>query len=100
AEIWFSRNIRAGATHVSVNVSNWYDTWVVEVSGLATSGAADNGGVPSSQSGNTVLTSPQVAPSAVPALVVSVAQSCSSGNGVAPGVHSGNPFTALAPLAV
>jgi len=100
AEIWFARNIRAGATHVSIDVSssNWYDAWVVEVSGLATSGAADNGGVASSQSKNTLLTAPQVAVSGAPALVVSVAQSCSSDNGVASGVHNGNPFSALTAL--
>ena len=65
-------------------------TWVLDVSGLDTTGGVDMGGEASGGSATTI-TAPTVTPSGAPALVVSAVGSCKSVGGVA------SPFLALTP---
>jgi len=93
SEIWYARDLKAGATSVSVTMtagvtSLW--VWVLEASGMRESGGVDNGTDGTGGATNTI-TAPTVTPTGAPALVVSAVGSCGSIGGIS----GGNPFTAL-----
>jgi hypothetical protein len=90
-EIWYARNVQAGATSVSVAMSagaSMY-VWVLEASGLGASGGVD---IDTTGSGaTTTITVPPVSPTGVPALLLAAVGSCGSAGNLVPG----NPFVAL-----
>jgi hypothetical protein len=93
AEIWYARDANPGATSVVVTVTTGgsFEVWVMEATGLAASGGADQGQIGSGGPTTTVV-APAVTPSATPALIVAAV--CS--NQTLGSVVSGNPFVGLA----
>jgi hypothetical protein len=92
SEIWYARAARAAATSVTVTTTGnvTLGVWVLEVSGLATSGGVNIGEVGNGDP-NTTITAPTVSPSGAPALIVSALGSC----GTIGSIPGGNPFIAL-----
>jgi hypothetical protein len=92
AEIWYARDIAAGATSVTVTLSAsaHVDVWVLEFSGLATSGGVDMGQTGTGGPSFTI-DAPTLTPSGAPALLVSAVGSCGQVGIVA----LGNPFIGL-----
>ncbi|MGZ3792763.1 MAG: hypothetical protein ACXVCP_10460 [Bdellovibrio sp.] len=93
-EIWYAKNIKAGATSITVtlNGSASADMWVLEVSGMSTTAPLDSAAVTNDAvlSGNTTAGS-SLTVSNPGELVVSVIVLDTS----VTGIHSGNGFTAL-----
>ncbi|MDB4996428.1 MAG: hypothetical protein JWM74_3860 [Myxococcaceae bacterium] len=92
AEIWYAKDIRAGATSLTVVSSTAVrmDVWALELSGLDRMNPLDKGATTSNQGLSTVVTAPSV-PATNNAVVISTA--CTCGN--ISGVKAGNPFIAL-----
>jgi hypothetical protein len=91
-EIWYAKNVRAGATGLSVvaNTSVRMDVWALELSGLDRVNPLDKGATTSNQAVSNVVTAPAV-PATNNAVVISVACTCGTINGI----KNGNPFTGL-----
>ena len=89
---WYARNATGGAQNVTVSLSNGGSValWVIEASGLASTGGVDDGQTGSGSPTRTI-TAPTVGVTVAPNLVVAAVGSC----GTIGGIHSGNPFTAL-----
>jgi hypothetical protein len=79
-EIWYARNVRAGARTVTVTTvaSNSSLAWVMELSGINASNGADLSAVANTQPVATVVVAPSITPPATPALVLSVVASCAT----------------------
>jgi hypothetical protein len=92
SEIWYARDAQPGATSVTVTQGGNGNlaVWVLEVSGLRTTGGVDDGVVGTGGSTNKI-TAPEVTPSGAPALVIAAVGSCGNIGGIA----APNPFTAL-----
>jgi hypothetical protein len=92
SEMWYARNTASGATSVTVNTSGsvHLSIWILEVSGLASSGMLDAYNVTNDAPQSTTVNVPAVTPTGVPAFVVAAVGSC----GTIGNVNS--PFTGLA----
>jgi hypothetical protein len=95
-EIWFAKNVHAGASTVTVTASGaaQMNLWVLELAGLSTTDPLDTGAVSSNRPSSNVVTAPAVTPSTPSAVVISTATTC----GTISTVRAGNPFTGLAVL--
>jgi hypothetical protein len=92
-ELWYAKNVVAGATSVKVttNLVVQMDMWVLELAGLDRMAPFDTGAVANSQPAATILTAPAVTPSKPNAVVISTVCSCAA----VTGLRAASPFTAL-----
>jgi hypothetical protein len=90
--MWYARNTASGATSVTVNTSGsvHLSIWVLEVSGLVSSGLLDAYNVTNDAPATTTVNVQPITPASVPAFVVAAVGSC----GTIGNVNS--PFTGLA----
>lgn len=94
SEIWFAKDIQAGATSVTVTMSDRgqeAEIWIVEASGLSKSEPLDKVGVANEGAKTEALAAPTVSPTSPRALVVSTACSCEE----ITGIQRGNEFKNL-----
>jgi hypothetical protein len=96
SEIWFAKDIKAGATTVTVTMTNAdtsqgqeAEVWVIEASGLSKDAPLDAKATSNNGPQSTTVTAPPVTPTVKRALVVSTATACEEVKSVAP------PFTGL-----
>ena len=92
SEIWYARDVVAGLTTVTVASTRQppAQAWIVEASGLASTGGVDVRQMGMGPATTTIV-APTVTPSGLDALIVSVVASCGGVSGLA----AGNPFVAL-----
>lgn len=96
SEIWFAKDVKAGATTVTVTMTNAdlaqgqeAEVWVIEASGLSKDAPLDVKATTSNGAQTSTITAPPVTPTVKRALVVSTATACEEVTSVAP------PFTGL-----
>lgn len=92
-EIWYAKNVRAGAKTVNVVADRKMDMdmWAVEFAGLSPTEPFDVGDTINQQPADTPVNAPLVEPSTPDAVIVSAVSTC----GGIDGIRAGNPFTAL-----
>jgi hypothetical protein len=95
SEIWYAKNVRPGATIVTVAITGApppeTEVWVMEFSGLSRTAPLEGGAVATNPASVTTVTAPSVATSAQHSVVISTACACDA----ITSIKAGTPFLAL-----
>ncbi len=94
SEIWFARDLRSGASTVTVAISagqSSISVWATELSGLRSAGGADMVAAAQNAAKTNPIIAPTLTPSGAPALLIAAVGSC----GTIGKIRPGNPFTGL-----